>query len=203
MPAGLRQVVVDVAALLALDPAEQLGEHLVVGERREPGVPRLCRPLVDDSEGHVDGQEVLRRRRDPAPEQRAVADAVPQPVPHRRDARRPARFPMGPQHIGQRLPVPVLLEVPQREELADLRVVVRLGVEQVPHVARRVLLDVMHVPHDPQQLRPQRSPPERLAEIQVGIVEPPADLLVPVEVERHARSTALRSIADDLQGAER
>ena len=51
--ACVARVVTGVTALLAHDPAEQLGQHRVVGDRSEAVVGRIGGPLVDRAPRHV------------------------------------------------------------------------------------------------------------------------------------------------------
>ena len=80
---GLVGVEVDVPALLAHDPPEQLGQHGVLRPRRQPGVAGLRGPLVHRAPRHVDGgvggaderrAEAVHHRGDPVlPAERGAA----------------------------------------------------------------------------------------------------------------------------------
>jgi hypothetical protein len=100
------------------------------------------------------------------------------------------------QHLPQRLAVPVLLEVPEREEGRHVGVVVGPGVQEVAQVARRVVLDVVHVAQAPQVRRRQRLPGEG-GEVEVVDVEPAHDPLVLFDPEGHALSSMTGTWPDD------
>ena len=184
---GLGRVEVDVAALLAHDPAQQVGEHGVASLGREPGVARLRRPLVDGAPGHVHGGELAcqggRQHR------RHGAEPVPpaEPGAHGGDAPHAARLAVRLEHPSDGLPVPVLLERPEREERRDLGVSVHARHQQVAQVADRVVLDVVHVAQAPQGGGVERLRGERI-EVDALDVELSRDAGVVLDAEGHGTS---------------
>ena len=167
----------------------------MIGRGGQSGVAALSRPLVDRPEGHVHGEEVRGGRRERHPQQRAGREAPPEALPHGRHPWRAGGFTVDGQHPPQRFAVPVLLEVPQCEELGDLGVVVGAGVQQVAQVAGGVLLDVVHVSDAAQVLGCQRLLAEGI-EVEVGHVQATGDPLVGVQIERHVPSTGRPAVPD-------
>ena len=91
---------------------------------------------------------------------------------------------VGREHPADRLTVPVLLVVPQREERGELRVLPLREHEKFPRVQHRLVLDVVHVGQAAQHVRIQRLRPERV-EVDVVGLEPTALFLEFFDRQRH------------------
>ena len=183
--AGVRRVVRCVAALLAHDPTEQFGEHGMVGDAGQPVVRRIRSPLVDRSPRHVHRGELANAVAEQPEDQRTEEQVALVPLAHL-DQPFVVRGPVvGGEHASERLTVPVLLVVPQREERGELRVLPRRHQQQLARVQDRLVLDVVHVRQAAQHVRVQRVRAE-LLEIEVVGLEPTALFLKFLDGNCHA-----------------
>ena len=89
------------------------------------------------------------------------------------------------EHLGQRLPVPELLERPHRQERRDLGILVSRRDQQVTHVADRVVLDVVGVAKTAQHVVIEWSTHEVVV-VDVAIVERSDVGQVAIDVETHS-----------------
>jgi hypothetical protein len=126
----------------------------------------------------------VHERRHPIP----PAEAAPQ----RRDAARAGWLAVGPEHGGDGLAVPELLEGPDRQERRQVRVAVGGRHEQIPEVADRVVLDVVHVAQAPKGGVVERVGAEGI-EVDPLELDPARMALVGLEVQLHDRISSSRS----------
>ena len=155
-PSGADGVEVDVPALLAHDPAQQLRQHGVPRLGGQPAVAGLGGPFVDRTPRHVDGHDVRRQRRGDG-EDHGPQGVAPGQAPAGGGQAAPAGgLVVGLQDLGDGLAVPVLLVAPARQEGGDLGIAVGPGGEQVAQVAGGVPLHVVHVAQAPQGVGVER-----------------------------------------------
>ena len=133
--------------------------------------------------------QVLQDQGGEGPDGRTDAGAEAERLAQGVDAIVARRLAVGPQHRGDGLAVPELLEGPERHERRRPAVLVGPGGQQVPQVARRVVLDVVHVPQATEIVLGQPVGGEPV-DVEVVPAQPVSHQLVPVQIEAHAPSTS-------------
>jgi hypothetical protein len=182
---GFRGVEINVAAFLLHDPFEQLPQGRMLGTFDQSCIASLRRPLVDGTPGHVQGDKGLTGEggRTNRAECRdcLLASAL---FPQGGDAGRTCLFPVHLKHLANRLAVPHLLEDPAGEERGDSGVLMGGRKEEIPQIADRVMLYVVHVAQRPESPRGQRLIFE-VVKVNAFEAEPPGSFLVGIDGGTH------------------